>query len=170
MKKSPLHQITSTGHKAPDAYFETFDERLFAKMNVQDKMASLKDSGYKVPNDYFENFDIALQLRLEKGHEAKVIRLLSWRNVTYLSGIAAAVAIIFTVFVQPENSLTINQVETASIEAYLNNENLNTYDIASLLNADDLVLEDFVSTTLSEEALENYLLNNTSIEDLIAEK
>ena len=69
-----------------------------------------------------------------------------------------------------QNNLSINQVETASIEDYLNNENLNIYDISSLLNEDDLVLGDFVSNTFTEESLENYLLNNTSIEDLIFEK
>src|SRR5690606_41636267 len=40
------------------------------------------------------------------------------------------------------------------IENYIFEENINTYDIASFLNEDDLVLENFVSTSISDESLD----------------
>ena len=170
MKNSQIHNIKQTGFKTPEAYFDTFDERLFKKLNVQKEMASILDAGFKVPDNYFEHFDDKLQARLKSQQSSKVRTLVSWRNAAYISGIAASLLLIFGLFMTSQNNLSINQVETASIEDYLNNENLNIYDISSLLNEDDLVLGDFVSNTFTEESLENYLLNNTSIEDLIFEK
>lgn len=170
MKKSHLHTIKETGFKTPDAYFDNFDERLLKKLDSQMRMASISDAGFKVPDNYFESFDDKIQMRLKNNHTQKVRTLLSWQNAAYVSGIAASLVLMLSLFMKSNNSLSINQVETASIEDYLNNENLNIYEIASLLNEDDLVLDDFVTNTLSEESLENYLLNNTSIEDLINEK
>lgn len=169
MKKSKLHTIQETGFKAPDSYFDSFDERLFKKLEVQQDMTALKNPGYKVPENYFDSFDSKLQARLKNEHQPKVRTLLSWRNTAYFSG-AAALVLMFAIFFQSENNLSINQVETASIENYLNEENLNVYDIASFLNADDIELDDFVANTFTDESLENYLLNNTSIEDLINDK
>ena len=170
MKKSHLHNIKDTGFKTPDAYFDTFEERLFKKIDVQKKMMSTIDSGYKVPDNYFESFDDKIQRRLKNDATPKVRTLIPWRNVAYVSGIAASLVLMLSLFMKSDDSLSINQIETAAIEDYLNKENLNIYDIASLLNEDDLVLDNFLTNTFTEESLENYLLNNTSIEDLINEK
>ncbi|MBO3098849.1 hypothetical protein [Gelidibacter pelagius] len=171
MKKSQLHNIKETGFTTPDSYFDTFDQHLLDKLAVQKDMASMTGTGFKVPENYFEDFDVKLQARLKKEEElkdtSKIIPMIPWRNVAVISGVAATLLLMFTVFFKSDDPLSINQVETASIEDYLNNENLNIDDIATLLNEDDLVLENFVSNTLTEESLENYLLNNTSIEDLI---
>lgn len=171
MKKSQLHKIKETGFKTPDAYFDTFDQRLLDKMAVQKEMASITDAGYKVPDTYFENFDAKLEARLKyeasQEDHIKVIPMPFWRNAGLISGVAAALILMFTILQKSDTPLSINQVETASLEAYLNDENLNIYDIASLLDEEDLVLDNFVSTSFTEESLENYLLNNTSIEDLI---
>lgn len=167
MKKSQLHNIKETGFKTPDAYFDTFNQRLIEKLAVQKDMASITSSGYKVPENYFENFDAKLQARLKINEKSKVIPFMSWRNIAYISGVAAVLILMLTVFLQSDNPLSINQVETAYIEDYLNGENLNIDDFASLLTDDDLIFENFVTNSLSEESLENYLLNNASIEDLI---
>lgn len=170
MKKSKLHTIQETGFKVPDAYFDSFDERISKKLTAQKDMASIEDPGYKVPENYFENFDANLQARLKTMEQTKVRTLLSPQNITYITGVAATLLLMLTVFLNSDDSVSINQVETASIENYLNEENLNVYDIASFLNTDDMVLDDFVTNTFTDESLENYLLNNTSIEDLINEK
>lgn len=172
MKKSQLHNIKETGFKTPDSYFDTFDQRLLDKMAVQKDMASMSDPGYKVPDNYFENFDAKLQARLkneadQKDHIKVIPMRRFWRNTGIISGVAAALILMFAIILKSDDPLSINQVETASLEEYLNDENLNIYDIAALLDEEDLVLDNFVSTPYTEESLENYLLNNTSIEDLI---
>ncbi|WP_299390402.1 hypothetical protein [uncultured Gelidibacter sp.] len=170
MKKSKLHTIKEPGFKTPDSYFDNFDERLFKKMAVQKEMSEMDGPGYKVPEHYFESFDAKLENRLKDVQQPKVRSLVSWRKAAYISGAAAVLVLMFTVFLKSDNILTINQVETASIESYLNNENLNIYDITSLLNAEDIVVDDFVANTFTDESLENYLINNASIEDLINDK
>lgn len=170
MKKSQLHNLKDTGFKTPDAYFDTFDQRLMGRLAVQKDMTSITGSGFKVPENYFENFDAKLQSRLKDDSNPKVISLMSWKNIAYISGTAAVLILMLTVFLKSNDPLSINQIETASIENYLNNENLNIEDIASFLNEEDLILDNFVSQTLTEESLENYLLNNASIEDLIIGK
>ncbi|MBA6151265.1 hypothetical protein [Gelidibacter maritimus] len=171
MKKSQLHNIKETGFTIPDSYFDSFEKRLMDKMAVQDEMATIKDPGYTVPENYFEAFDTHLQARLsadgESSAKSKIVPLISWRSAMVISGVAATLLLLFTLVLKSDDPLSINQVETASIEAYLNNENLNDYDIASYLDDDELNIDNFVSTTLTEESLENYLLNHTSLEDLI---
>lgn len=171
MKKSHLHNIKNSGFKTPDGYFDAFDERLLKKLNVKKEMASISDSGFKVPDNYFETFDDKLQARLKNENSStKVIKLNPWRKVAYLSGVAASIALLLTFLLNSKGQLTINQIETASIENYLKDQNLNAYDIASFLNEEDLIVDNFVSSSLTEESLENYLINNTSIEDLIIGK
>lgn len=168
MRKSHLHNLKETGFKTPDRYFDAFDDRLLQKLNVQKEMPA--DPGYTVPENYFENFDDTLLMRLKNDDSSKIRTLVSWRNAAYITGVAASLVLMVSVFIKSKDNLSINQVETASIESYLHNENLNIYDIASFLNEEDLVLDDFVSNTFTEESLENFLLNNASIEDLIFEK
>ena len=170
MKKSHLHNIKESGFKTPDGYFDAFDESLFKKMGIQKDLASVSNPGYKVPDTYFENFDDNLLNHLKNDASPKVIKMISWRNVAYLSGIAASVVLMLNVFTKSQDDLSINQIETASIEDYLSGQNMNIYDIASYLDEEDLVLDNFVSNTFTEESLENYLLNNASIEDLIIGK
>ncbi|TXE10671.1 hypothetical protein ES711_01825 [Gelidibacter salicanalis] len=170
MKKSELHNITDPGFKIPDSYFDTFDERLFKTLDVQKDMSEIDGPGYKVPKDYFKNFDTQLAQKLEDIKQPKVKSIKSWRQIAYYSGVAAVLVVMLTVFMKSEDDLSINQVETASIESYLTNENLNIYDIASFLSAEDIKVEDFVANMITDESLETYLLNNASIEDLINEK
>lgn len=166
MKKSQLHNIKETGFKVPDSYFDSFEQGLLDKMALQKEMASISDPGYIVPDHYFENFDDRLQARLHK-KQPNVISMKFWRHAAAISGVAAALMLMFALLFKSNDPLSINQIETASIEEFLNDENLNIYDIASLLDDEDLVLDNFVSGQFTEESLENYLLNNASIEDLI---
>ncbi len=170
MKKSELHNLTDPGFKIPDSYFDTFDERLFKTLEVQKEMSEMDGPGYKVPEDYFQHFDAQLAEKLEDINQPKLKYLRSWRHIAYYSGVAAVLVLMLTVFMKSEDDLSINQVETASIENYLTNENLNIYDIASFLNAEDIKVDDFVANMITDESLETYLLNNASIEDLINEK
>ena len=167
MKKSHLHHIKDAGFKTPEAYFDNFEERLFEKMTVQQEMASLKESGHKVPEHYFEDFDRKLQDRIKTDASPKVRRLIPWKNAVIVSAVAAALLLMFGIYIKSDNPISLNQIETVSIENYLSNEDLNIYDLASFLNEEDLDMDDFVSNTFSDESLENYLLNNASIEDLI---
>lgn len=167
MNSNNLHNIKQTGFKTPDAYFEYFDEMLLNQLKLDAHLKDKTASGFKAPKSYFESFDATVLKQLQK-EEPKVITLPLWKKVASVSGIAASLAILLTVFNTTEN-VTFESLETASIENYIYEENMNTYDIASFLNDDDLVIENFVTTPITDESIESYLLDNTTIENLMIE-
>lgn len=170
MKKSQLHNINTTGFKIPSEYMESLDERILAKLSAQDNLSSVRAPGFKVPENYFENFDARLSQQLSKEQHPKVRMLWTRRNFMMASGIAASLMIFLTVLLNTEKQTSFQNLETASIERYLNDENLSSYDILSVLNMDDLQMDDFVSNTIPVESLESYLLDNATIEDIINSK
>lgn len=167
MNSNNLHNIKQTGFKTPDAYFESLDDILLNQIKLDTQLNDKTALGFKVPERYFKSFDESILKRLQK-EEPKVITLSLWKKVAFVSGIAASLAIFLTVF-NTTQAVTFESLETASIENYIYEENMNTYDIASLLNEEDLVIENFVTTPISDESLESYLLDNTTIENLMFE-
>lgn len=167
MNSNNLHNIKQTGFKTPDAYFESFDELLLNQLTVDNHLKGETTAGFKTPEGYFESFDATVLKQLQK-EEPKVITLSLWKKVAFVSGIAASLAILLTVFNTNED-VTFESLETASIENYIYEEHMNTYDIASFVNEEDLVIENFVTTPISDESLESYLLDNTTIENLMIE-
>ena len=163
MNSNNLHNIKRTGFKTPDAYFDSFDDILLNQLKLDAHLKDKTASGFKAPKGYFESFDATVLKQLPK-----VITLPLWKKVASVSGIAASLAILLTVFNTTEN-VTFESLETASIENYIYEENMNTYDIASFLNEDDLVIENFVTTPITDESIESYLLDNTTIENLMIE-
>jgi hypothetical protein len=170
MKKENLHNIKTTGFKTPEYYFESFDATILATLKNEQQLQNIKTAGFKTPENYFETFDEKLNQKLQNKQKSKVIRLWSWKNAAYTTAVAASLVLFFNLIGNTSDSTTFDDLETTSIVNYLSEEDLNTYDIASLLNEDDLVLDNFVSENISEESLENYLLNNTTIEDLIIDR
>lgn len=170
MKKSQLHNIRETGFKTPDGYFETFESRLMKKMTIQKEMDGVKNTGFTVPPHYFEHVAESIKEKIATEPKSKLKYLTLYKNAGIISGIAAALLLMLAILTKSSDTLSMNQIETASIENYLNDANLSTYDIASFLNENDLELDHFVISSFSEESLENYLLNNASIEDLINDK
>ena len=167
MKNKNLHNITSTGFKTPDDYFKTFDEKITSKLNNSNSLSDIKSAGYSVPTDYFETFNEKVLEQLKPKKDTKVVSLLNWKKVAYISGIAASILLAFNIFYNNPEKIDFEALETASIESYLNEEDLSSYDIASYLNDDDLSKDVFIDNKLSEESLEDYLLQNSTIEDLI---
>ncbi len=147
--------IKSSGFKVPKGYFESLDERLLDLTKTGSPLSSIPNTGFKAPEGYFENFRI-------KPKKAKVITL---KRVLYISGVAAVLALLITVFV-PKNTLSFDSLETATIETYLLEESYQPSDIASLLNENELTLESF-NLVPDEEQLEDYVIQNSSIENLL---
>lgn len=167
MNSNNLHNIKQTGFKTPDTYFDSFDDILLNQLKLDTHLKNKTASGFKAPKGYFENFDESILKQLHE-ETPKIITLSLWKKVAFVSGIAASLAILLTVF-NTKDDVTFESLETASIETYIYEENMNTYDIASFLNEDDLVIENFVTTPITDESIESYLLDNTTIENLMIE-
>ena len=121
MKNKNLHNIESSGFKVPDDYFESLEEQVFSKLNTENKLDSIKETGFKVPDDYFETLsDTILDNNLEK-KAPKVIQLFSKRNLVYISGIAAAILILFNLSVF-DNKPSFDNLAIETVENYLFDE------------------------------------------------
>ena len=145
----------SSGFKVPEGYFQSLDSKILDRTKTNSVLNKKPESGFKVPEGYFENFSV-------KHKKGKVINL---KQVLYISSIAAVLALLFTIFI-PKEEPTFDSLETATIENYLLEEHYETSEIASLLADNELSLETF-NLVPSDETIEDYLIQNTSIDNLI---
>ena len=169
MKNKQLHNIKSTGFKTPDNYFESFDESLFLKLSENELTSKIDSSGFKVPDNYFETFDDKVIKAIEENEATKIISLGNWKKIIYVSGIAASLVLVFNLLFATENELTFSDLETASIEYYLINEELSAYEIAPYLGSNELDSDDFIDTKMKASDIEAYLLQNSDVEHLITD-
>ena len=167
MKNKSLHNIKSPGYQMPDGYLESLESEIFSKLSEDTIASNVQTTGFKVPTDYFETVEGRILRETEK--ESKTIPLYNWKKVAYVSGIAASIILAINLFVNNSTELTMTDIDTASIENYLMDENINAYDIAPYFNSMDLTSEDFVETKVNTSDIEAYLLQNSDFENLISD-
>lgn len=169
MKNKNLKEIKSPGYKTPQNYFESVDSTIFTKLK-EDKIIARPDSNaFKVPTDYFETLDGRIWSSLNKENTGKTIQLFSWKKVAYISGIAASFVLALNVLFNDDDTVTFGNIDTASIETYLMNEDINAYDMAPYLNTNEFNSENFVDTAINAADIEDYLLQNSDVERLITD-
>lgn len=165
MKKDKLNTVKSTGFKTPQDYFESFDERLLEQLNKEDTIEGIEAPGFQVPTDYFNSFEDKLFEKINN-HQKPVINLRSRKTFYYVAGIAASLMLALAIFVNKDNNSALS---VEMVESYLENSDLDSYELAELLSDADLLEEDFIiiETNYNEGYLENYLLENTDIESIL---
>ena len=166
MKNDKLNNIKSTGFKAPEAYFETFEEQLFERLDEKESIAGVETSGYTVPKDYFDTIEDSILTKI-KTEDKPVIQLKSRIKLYYLAGIAASLLLLFALFLNNENTETVITADMAQI--YFEERGISSYDLVQLISDTNLTEEDFsiVDTPYQEENLESYLLENSDIESIL---
>ncbi|MFC4721268.1 hypothetical protein ACFO5O_02960 [Geojedonia litorea] len=169
MKKKDLHNIKPSGFKMPDNYLESFDERIFKKLETPNSISNIIETGFKVPDNYFEALDDQLTSKLSAKNKTKVVSLISWKNALYVSGIAASIVLMVALFNPNSYQPTFGDLEITNIEDYIADEDFTNEDLASLFAEDNLTLNAFMDSNLEDSNIEDYLLNNSSLEDLIEE-
>lgn len=165
MKKRHIEHIEKTGFKVPETYFKDFEDTLLCELNLREHVSA---TGFQVPEDYFESLEKSIYNRVTKNKQSKVINLLSVKRTVYAVAIAASLVLMFSVFFNNKESLTLDNIETASIENYILNEDLETADIASLLTNIDASGFNAVDVNLNSDSLEDYLLENLEVDDFIS--
>jgi hypothetical protein len=168
MKTKKLHHIKSSGFKIPDGYLESIDESVLNKLKNSNPLENHQDSGFKVPDQYFETIDDKIMEVVSSEKEVKVIPLMSWKKAIYVSGIAASIVLMVSLFNNYSNQPTFDSLEMALIENYISEEGLTREDMASMLN-DDLTLDKFMDSQLINANLEDYILDNSPVEDYLIE-
>ena len=166
MKEKKSDTINPSGFKVPKDYFSHVEAQILSEVHLKN---TVDTSGFDVPDSYFETLENNIFQKLEEEQDVKVITLFSWKKVMYVSAIAACLVLIFNVFYNASETITFDSLETASIENYLEQEDYTSYELASLLTDDELNTNNFTDTKISEESLEDYLLDQSDIEDFITQ-
>ena len=166
MSEKPLNNNNKTGFKVPKDYFQNLEDMLLS--NIKTKPLP-SDPGFKTPKHYFETFEDRIIEKTLEEKSPKTISIFSKQNLIYLSGIAAAVLLLLTLTLF-NNKPQWDNLDSETVENYIIEENLGSYEIAALLLEDSINEEEFIDFDLKEEHIESYLLDFTDIEDLIIEK
>lgn len=165
MKKNKLHNIKSTGFKIPDNYFESFDNKLFGRIGEKESIEGIETHGYKVPENYFDSVETKVFSKLNT-EDKPVVSLQSRKTFYYIAGIAAFLVLLVAVFFN--TTATEEALSAEMVEAYLENRDFDSYELAQLLSDVDLLEDDFTitQTTFNAENLETYLIDNADIETI----
>lgn len=165
MKDEKIHNITSSGYKAPKHYFDSVEESILNKLNQNGDIEDIKDTGYQVPDNYFETVEQSILEKVDSDN-ASVIQLSFRKRVYYIAGIAASLIIALSIYLNNEDQSILSE---EMVETYFQNSDLNSYEIAELLTEAEFLEDDFdlLESEFNEDNLESYLLENADLESII---
>ena len=163
MKTNKIHNITNSGLKVPKDYFDNLEDRFMTEIKLNE---AGKSPGFKAPEGYFDTLENSILSQVVEKETTKVIPLFNRKNLLYVSSVAAAVLLLFNLSIF-EKETSWDNLDIESVENYILEENVGTYEIASLLLEDEISEDDFSTLEFDDEAMEGYFLENTSLEDLI---
>lgn len=163
-----LNNIKNTGFKTPDNYFNAVENNIMNAIKQESNLNLSKETGFKTPNNYFDSIEDAVINKIETKTTSKVIPLFSKRNLIYASSIAAAILIMFSIYLNKDNDIS-EEIEYEIVENYILNQGISSYDIASLLTEEELSNINFeiMDEAFNNEDIEDYLLENANLEDII---
>jgi len=166
MKQKKLDHINTSGFNVPKDYFSKVEEQILSEVQLKSKVDT---SGLKVPDGYFETLEDKLLAKVTTKPEPKVINLFNRKTLVFATTIAASIVLMFNLFYNTTNDVSFDSLDTASIEDFLVDENFTSYELSELLTYEELSHDNFIETKISEDQLEDYLLNSSNLEDLLIE-
>ena len=141
--------------KVPKDYFESFYANFFIEQELKNKV---QKTGFKTPDGYLNDFNVSIP----KTSKVTNLRKLNKKYSFYLSGIAAALILLF-MFIMPKKDN--EEVSLEILEDYLLSEVDQIDLLSNILTLDEL--NDLYILNVSSSEIENYLLQNASIETLL---
>jgi len=168
IEKSESTLPLETGFKAPDDYFENFEETVLHTLSVEkNTLSTQKHTGFVAPENYFDNLEHEI-LNKTTTTETKVVKLFSKKQFLYVTSIAAI--LVFSFFIlnpKNSNSLTLDDIEYAAFEEYLNTEDLDIspLELAELYEVDSNELNNISFLSIEDENILDYLSDETTSDD-----
>ena len=162
MKKT-LHNIKNTGFNIPEDYFTSLEDIILSNAKLREVAPT---SGHKVPDDYFDSIEDNI-INLVQQKETKVVKLITWHKIAYVGAVAASIVLMFNIFFNNGKDVSINTIETASIENYILDEDLEINEFASLFTEEELSNIRLINDGYNQQKLENYLFENLEIDDIV---
>lgn len=166
--KNNLNDIKNTGFKVPKDYFQNLEEQIMDNIKLNETLQNVDDSGFNTPEGYFDTLEDVVLAKVNSKKKPKVVSLFNKQSFIYISGVAAAILIMFAV-VFNKTETTLDTIDAELVENYFIDQGINTYEIASLLTEDNNINLDIelFDDTFNEDSLEDYLLENVDLEDFI---
>ena len=167
MKENRLPYSKQSGFKVPDDYFGNFEEKMMLKVFTSEN--NLNSKPFKVPENYFEQLEQKVFDKIQDPpKKTKVIPLFNRRTLSYVAGIAAVLAVLFSsvVFNKTQEpgfeDLDITAVENYLLESIDHDDPKNipeNYDFTASANPniDKEALLEYLNENIEEPAL---LLND----------
>lgn len=167
MKNKNLNNIKSPGFKLPDGYFKSFDQKVLEKLYKKSSSKNL-ESGFKIPKNYFTTVENTIINKVTEQDHVKVISIFNKRNIIYITSIAAAVLLLFNLSIF-EKAPSFDNLDVETVENYLLDESISSYEIAAILSDDELNNNVSIDYKFEDESIEAYLLEHADIETLMIE-
>lgn len=153
--------------QVPEGYFDGLEDRIMKAISEESILNKQIDSGLKMPDNYLNTIEDSILDKIEDKEEPKVIQLFSRRNIIYASSIAAALILMFSFYFNKEET-TFGNIDVELVENYILDQNIDSYELASLLKDEDLETQNFLDSDIyTDDSLEEYLIDNADIEELI---
>lgn len=195
MKKSKLEhkKLKEKGFKAPDGYFDTVEDAIFAQLaekkfpekvgftvpptyleevenNVLKKLSEekiQKETGQKIPEAYFESIEDRVFAKLKD--EKPEVKVISFRSVLLKRVIpfaAAASLLLFFILNSNRDTISLDNVASTEIEKWIENDliTLDAYEIAEVYSDIELDNQDY----FGDEEIIDYL-DDMNVESIILE-
>ncbi|MBT8263573.1 MAG: hypothetical protein KJO05_12170 [Bacteroidia bacterium] len=157
-----------SGLQPPEGYFENFEDRMMLKV-MEDSLP--KSNGFKVPEDYFGQFEGRMIDAISETDAPKVVSLFRKQAFWYAAAIAASLALIVSLYNGFGSELSIEDLSASAVEEYIDEGGMgiDSYDVIALLEEEDINELTIPSDEISEESLENYLIENIDETSLLIE-
>lgn len=148
----------ATGFNAPNNYFDSLEDALFAKISEEQLP---EKTGFKTPDDYFSTLEDQIFEKITPKKETKVIPL--FKRIKKMIPTVAAASVLLFVSIYAYNSIGTKkhytEPELADIENWFDESfsfEFHSNDIAIVFEEQDFSEIDF-SLSVNDESIEDYL-------------
>lgn len=176
MKNKKLHtNNTPSGFTTPKDYFDTFEDRLFEKLQAETILP--KETGFKVPDNYFDGLEDSLANELFPSNEnkTKVIPIHSKKKYLKYIGYAAAACVLFlgaiNFFPGSTIGISMDDVVNSEINTFIDNDliAMNNYELMTAFEEENIDVSSIFEVNLNEIETIDYLENTADPYDLLIE-
>lgn len=150
------------GFKVPEGYFESFEARMMDRIGQETRLPSAKQP-FSVPENYFEGFETRMLKRIkQEPQKGRVIPLFGKKMLSYVAGIAAVLAVLFTSgLMNPAQKATFEDLDMLAVENYL----FETLDLTNpeetpMIDQKEFSFAQGVDSNIDHEAVLEYLNEN----------
>lgn len=158
MKENRLPYSNKSGFKVPEDYFQDFQSRMMERVTEDEQ--SFGASPFKVPENYFDQLGDKVFEKLDNtSKKPKVIPLFRRKTWSYIAGVAAVAAVLFSSVVFNDNGeIGFEDLDITAVENYL----LESLDLDNPHEAPfvDYELTASANPNIDKEALFEYLNEN----------